>query len=125
MKQLELPLPVAEALREIQDTTRALVEATRNADAGAILDAMQRRGRAVDQLGRALNSTEGRTLDPEDRADLLETIFHESLEADSRLGEMQNWLRDELRVVPPLEDAPEEPLEHSAGVDTGRRSGDH
>ena len=106
MKRLELPLPVAEATGKIQDATRALVEATRDGDAGAILDAMQRRGRAVDQLGRALNSTEGRTLEPADRAALLEAIFHQSLEADAQLGELQDWLHDELPVVPPPEDAP-------------------
>lgn len=111
MKQRQLPVPVADALLEIQEATRALVAATRDADAGAILDAMQRRGSAVDLLRRALDSTEGRALDPGDRADLLETIFRQSLEADSRLGEMQHWLRDELRVIPALEESPEDETE--------------
>jgi hypothetical protein len=105
MKRLELPQAVAAAVDDLQDATRDLVEATRESRPDAILEAMRRRSRAVDRLGRALDGAAGRELAPEDRASLLEMIFHQSLEADARLGRMQEWLRDELRVLPADEDA--------------------
>ena len=105
MTRLELPDVVTAAVESLQAATRELVEATRESRPEAILEAMRRRGEAVDELGRALGSAAGRELEPEDRADLLEMIFHQALEADTQLGKMQEWLRDELRVLPAQEDS--------------------
>jgi hypothetical protein len=118
MKRLELPPEVAAAVDALQEATGELVDATRESRSEAIMAAMRKRGQAVDELGRVLNSAAGQGLEPEDRATLLERIFHQSLEADSRLGEMQEWLRDELRVLPAGEDSLD-----GYGEDTGTGAG--
>ena len=101
MTEIVLPGPVADALHAIRTATRALVDATRGADPEAILAAMGRHGRALDQFRRALESPEGQAMDPDDRGDLLELVVREAMAAESRLRDLESWIRDELRCLGP------------------------
>jgi hypothetical protein len=101
MTEVVLPGPVADALHAIRTATRDLVDATHGADPEAILAAMGRHGRSLDQFRRALESPEGQEMDPEDRGDLLEMVVNEAIAAESRLRELESWIRDELRSLGP------------------------
>ena len=101
MTEITVPAPVADALHSIRTATRALVDATHGADPEAILAAMGRHGRALDEFRRALESPEGKAMDPEDRGDLLEMVVNEAMAAESRLRDLESWIRDQVRCFGP------------------------